>query len=77
VWQAERNTFLIHARFFDRVFGALPGARITRGWRYLVPGTIATRATALDQLDRKLVDIPGLRALSANVWYVVEKPAST
>jgi SAM-dependent methyltransferase len=76
VWSAERNTFLIHARFFDRVFGGLPGAQVTRGWRYLVPGTIATRARALDRLDRKLVGIPGLRALSANVWYVVEKPMS-
>jgi 2-polyprenyl-3-methyl-5-hydroxy-6-metoxy-1,4-benzoquinol methylase len=75
VWRAERNTFLMHARFFDRTFRGLPGARSTRGYRYLVPGTVATRAAILDRVDRVLVGVPGLRALSANVWYVVEKPA--
>src|SRR4051794_12641507 len=72
-WRAERNTFLIRARFFDGLFGALRGGRVTRGYRYLIPGTIATRSTALDRLDRAFVTVPGLRALSANVWYVVEK----
>ncbi len=72
-WRAERNTFLIHARFFDRVFAALPGNTTTRGYRYLIPGTIATRTPFLDRADRALVTVPGLRALSANLWYVVEK----
>ncbi len=75
VWRAERNTFLIHAGFFDRAFDRLRGARVTRGWRYLIPGTIATRAPMLDRIDRALVGVAGLRALSANLWYVVEKPA--
>jgi SAM-dependent methyltransferase len=75
VWIAERNTFLIHARFFDCVFGRLRGAQVTGGWRYLVPGTVVTRSPPLDRLDRTLTGVPSLRALAANLWCVVEKPA--
>lgn len=73
VWNAERNTFLIRARFFDRLFRGLDKNKTARGYRYLIPGTLATRSPLLDRLDRALVSVPGLRALAANVWYVVEK----
>jgi SAM-dependent methyltransferase len=74
VWNAERNTFLIRRRFLDEVFSALPGARVRRGYRYLIPGTVATRAARLDELDRVITSRrSGVRAWSANLWYVVEK----
>jgi 2-polyprenyl-3-methyl-5-hydroxy-6-metoxy-1,4-benzoquinol methylase len=74
VWEAERNTLLMRAPFLGRVLRSLPGATVRQGYRYLVPGTVATRSALIDRLDRRLVAVPGLRGIACNLWFAAEKP---
>jgi len=71
--QAERNIRLIRARFFDEMLHALPGARVMRTYRYLIPGTIAVQSATLGRIDRALTRIPGLRAVALNLAYRVDR----
>lgn len=73
-WAEERNLLLIRRK---HLVGSFPdSADITSGFRYLIPGTIATRWSALDSLDRSLVHTP-FKSIAGNVWVVAKKRQQT
>ena len=75
-WHSERNIRLMRPSNFDVALGQLPGANITSGFRYLIPGTFTVRSSTLDRMDRALVKVARLRSAAAFLWYVIEKTAT-
>lgn len=74
-WHNERNVMLIRRRFLEKALERLPGARVQCVYRYVIPGALATRSRALDEIDKRVCASSTwwLDRLAVNVGFEVLK----